>query len=190
MPLSLENLGPHIKHGSLGPPESVSENGISVGSAVLAQLTGNDSLPKIITNNTINLFIKTAITISILVISDRNNFRLLFDKIASVYLYLKKTYLHFSSGNGQPREPALCQLYRHTFVPERQAAGRIQEFALGGRPLSPFLPFLPLRSRIPLKPNKGSVGALLGPGCSPGRKRICCTLKLRESDWWQSSGVF
>ena len=23
----------------------------------------------------------------------------------------------FSIGNGQPREPALCQLYRHTFVP-------------------------------------------------------------------------
>ena len=26
-------------------------------------------------------------------------------------------YLYFSIGNGQPREPALCQLYRHTFVP-------------------------------------------------------------------------
>jgi len=26
-------------------------------------------------------------------------------------------YLYFSTGNGQPREPALCQLYRHTFVP-------------------------------------------------------------------------
>jgi len=26
-------------------------------------------------------------------------------------------YLDFSVGNGQPREPPLCQLYRHTFVP-------------------------------------------------------------------------
>ena len=26
-------------------------------------------------------------------------------------------YLYFSIGNGQPSEPALCQLYRHTFVP-------------------------------------------------------------------------
>ena len=25
--------------------------------------------------------------------------------------------MYFSPGNGQPREPALCQLYRHTFVP-------------------------------------------------------------------------
>ena len=25
-------------------------------------------------------------------------------------------YLYFSIGNGQPREPALCQLYRHIFV--------------------------------------------------------------------------
>jgi len=40
----------------------------------------------------------------------------LFDKIVSFYFILK-TYLYFSIGNGQPREPALCQLYRHTFVP-------------------------------------------------------------------------
>ena len=26
-------------------------------------------------------------------------------------------YKYFSIGNGQPREPALCQLYRRTFVP-------------------------------------------------------------------------
>ena len=30
---------------------------------------------------------------------------------------MKNVYLYFSIGNGQPREPALCQLYRHTFVP-------------------------------------------------------------------------
>jgi len=57
---------------------------------------------------------KTAI--SILLISNDNSFRVLFDKIASVY-FIWKIYLYFSIGNGQPREPALCQLYRHTFVP-------------------------------------------------------------------------
>jgi len=30
---------------------------------------------------------------------------------------LSEKKLHFSIGNGQPRETALCQLYRHTFVP-------------------------------------------------------------------------
>jgi len=95
---------------------------------------GNESVPKIITNNTINLFL-TAISIS--VISSHNYFRILFDKIASVYFIRK--YIYTVWGNGQPREPALCQLYRHTFVPERQAAGRIHEFALGGPSPLPFL---------------------------------------------------
>ena len=45
---------------------------------------GNESMPKIIMNNTINLlFFKTAI--SILIISNHNSLRVLFDKIASVY---------------------------------------------------------------------------------------------------------
>jgi len=39
----------------------------------------------------------------------------MFDKIASVYS-IRKIYLHFRIGNGQPRKPALCQLYRHAFV--------------------------------------------------------------------------
>ena len=43
-------------------------------------------------------------------------FRVLFDKIASVYFFWE-ICLHFSIGNGQPREPAMCQLYRHAFVP-------------------------------------------------------------------------
>ena len=34
-------------------------------------------------------------------------------------------YLYFSIGNGQPREPALCQLYRHTFVPYRPSKQEI-----------------------------------------------------------------
>jgi len=51
-----------------------------------------------------------------LVISNDNSFRVLFDEIASVYIIIK-IYLYFDIGNGQPREPALCHLYRHTFVP-------------------------------------------------------------------------
>jgi len=44
---------------------------------------GNESVPKNTTNDTTNLLFKTAI--SILVISSHNRFRVLFDKIASVY---------------------------------------------------------------------------------------------------------
>jgi len=40
----------------------------------------------------------------------------LFDKISSV-CFILKIYLYFSIGNGQRRQPALCQLYRRTFVP-------------------------------------------------------------------------
>jgi len=53
--------------------------------------------------------------ISILVIANHNTFRVLFDKIASVH-FIWKMYLYFSIVNGQPREPALCQLYRHTIA--------------------------------------------------------------------------
>jgi len=38
-------------------------------------------------------------------------------KLFSVYFICKKIHLYFSTGNGQRSEPALCQLYRHTFVP-------------------------------------------------------------------------
>ena len=68
----------------------------------------------IVINDTVNLFSKTAI--SILVISRHNSFRVPFDKIVSKH-FTSKIYLYFSIGNGQPREPALCQLYRHTFIP-------------------------------------------------------------------------
>jgi len=44
---------------------------------------GNESVPKIIINDTINLFFTSAI--SILVISNHNSFRVLFDKIVSLY---------------------------------------------------------------------------------------------------------
>ena len=52
---------------------------------------------------------------SILAISNHNSFQVLFDKIASVYFF-SKLYSYFSTGNGHPREPALCQLCRHTFI--------------------------------------------------------------------------
>ena len=68
-------------------------------------------MPKIITDDTINLFFLTAI--SILVISNHDSFRVLFDNL---HPYVFKIYLYFSIGNGQPREPALCQLYWHSFV--------------------------------------------------------------------------
>ena len=32
-------------------------------------------------------------------------------------ILFEKIYLYFSIGSGRPREPALCQLYRHTFDP-------------------------------------------------------------------------
>jgi len=48
-------------------------------------------MPKIIANDTIRLFFKTAI--SILVILNRNSFRVLFDRIASVYLFEKYIYI-------------------------------------------------------------------------------------------------
>ena len=43
----------------------------------------------------------------------------MFDEIASVcFMCEKKICIYiFRIGNGQSREPALCQLYRHTFVP-------------------------------------------------------------------------
>ena len=52
-----------------------------------------------------------------LVISNHNSFRVLFDTIASVYIFYLKKYLYFSTGNGQPKELAMYQLYRHTFIP-------------------------------------------------------------------------
>ena len=44
---------------------------------------GNESVPKVIINDTMKCFSETAL--SILVISNHNSFRVLFDKIAFVY---------------------------------------------------------------------------------------------------------
>ena len=69
--------------------------------------------PKIIINNNEFIFLTA---ISILLISNQNTFRVLFDKLAYMN-FIRKIYLYFSIVNDLPREPALCQLYRHTFVP-------------------------------------------------------------------------
>ena len=71
-------------------------------------------MPKVIINDTIVFLSYTAISLS--VTSNRNIFRVLFDKIASVIrIFLTEKYINFFGiGNGQPREPALCRLYRHS----------------------------------------------------------------------------
>ena len=51
--------------------------------SALRLVVGNESVPKIIINNTVNLFYKTAI--SAFIISNHNSYRVLFYKIASVY---------------------------------------------------------------------------------------------------------
>jgi len=92
-PSGVDGCRPHIAHGFFGACEFKILGGISIGSAVLAQLTlvtsrhtdgspsasiGNENVPKIIINNTRNSFRKTAI--GILLISNHNSFRVLFDK--------------------------------------------------------------------------------------------------------------
>jgi len=44
---------------------------------------------------------------SILLISNHNSFQVHCDKTASIY-FIRKIYIYFSIGNGQPIEPALC----------------------------------------------------------------------------------
>jgi len=39
------------------------------------------------------------------------------NRVWATFTFSHGVYLYFSTGNGQPREPALCQLYRRTFVP-------------------------------------------------------------------------
>ena len=65
-----------------GTRTTVDNKLIAVSASECGIVAGNDSVPKIIINNTINLFLTA---ISILLISNHNNFRVLFDKIASVY---------------------------------------------------------------------------------------------------------
>jgi len=84
---------------------------LSVLRATSSLPIGNESVPKMIINDRTGLFFTNAV--SIVVISNHNSFRVLFIKIVSVY-FISKIYYYFSIGNGQPMEPALCHLYRHT----------------------------------------------------------------------------
>jgi len=51
-----------------------------------------------------------------LLISTRNSFRVLFDKIASVYFLFEKYIYILALEMVSAWEPALCQLYQHTCV--------------------------------------------------------------------------
>ena len=67
-------------------------------------------MPKIITNDTIKFFSQTAI--SIWQFQTTTVSECCFTKLLP-YSSFENIYSYFSVGNGQPREPALCQLYRH-----------------------------------------------------------------------------
>ena len=83
--------------------------------------TGNEGMPKIITNNAIDLFFKLLSAFcwfQTITVSDCFLIKLL------PHILFPKNMFIFSIGNGQPREPVLCQLYRHTFVPYRDYVSR------------------------------------------------------------------
>jgi len=111
-------LGQHIGHGTCGTKFRVSRvNRVGVRVTLVLVLVLALSNPWKCAENYNKWHSKFIFltAISILPISNHNSFRVLFDKIASIY-FICKIYLYFSIGNGQPREPELCQLYRHTFV--------------------------------------------------------------------------
>jgi len=62
---------------------------------------------------TIYLFLTA---ISKFVILNHNSFRVLCCLIKLLPYISFEKYFYFSIGNGQPRESALCHMYRHTFV--------------------------------------------------------------------------
>ena len=62
---------------------SVSEHTLTTITQQITSRIGNGSVPQTVINDTRDLFFKT--TISILVISNHNSFRVFFDKIAFVY---------------------------------------------------------------------------------------------------------
>jgi len=103
-----------------------------------------ESVPNIILNNTINLFFFNRN--QHFAISNRKSLRVLFDKIASVH-FIRKIYLYSSTGNGQPREPALCQLYRRTLVPYRGCSHH-RQMPIRPAQLKPDLPGLAISSSV------------------------------------------
>jgi len=101
-----------------------------------ANCTGGESVPKIIPKWH-DEFISFKLQSAFFLISNHDSFRVLFDKIASVY-FIRELHLCFSIGNGQSREPALCQLYRHTLVAACYTVQGSRFPALSTRQLSYF----------------------------------------------------
>jgi len=62
---------------------SRASNHVSVNYYLDTDVLGNESVPNIIINETVNVFLK--LQSPFLVISNHSSFRVLFDKIASVY---------------------------------------------------------------------------------------------------------
>ena len=79
---------------------------------------GNESVLEIIINNTINLFSKTAISISL--ISNHNSFRVLFDNIASVYFIrkIKRLETNVADGTQVTLKLSAKMLYRRSTLPK------------------------------------------------------------------------
>ena len=84
--------------------------------SVISRQIGNESVRKIIISDTIGLFFRKLQSafwqFQAIAVSECWCLTKLLP-----YILFEKYNLYFSIGNGQPREPALCQLYRHTFVP-------------------------------------------------------------------------
>ena len=96
-------------HGHGGPSTNNEINSLAINYSRLAcqsapprWIQGTKVCRKITINDTIKLFSRTAT--GILVISNQNSLRVLFDKIASVYFIWKYIYHYFSNGNGQHRD--------------------------------------------------------------------------------------
>jgi len=92
---------------------------------------------KIITNDTMNFFLKqqsASMYFQTITVSECCLIKLF------SYILFEKIYLYFSIGNGQPTEPALCQLYRRTLVQYRPTYGArtviAKDSARGDRPAS------------------------------------------------------
>ena len=90
-----------------------------MGHAAVARTTiakRNESVPNVMVNDAIDLFFKLQpafCEFQTVTVSECCLIKLL----PCILYFEKKNILIFCIGNGQSREPALCQLYRRTFVP-------------------------------------------------------------------------
>jgi len=82
---------------------------------------GNESVPKIIINDTINFVFLTAI--NILVITNHDSIRVLFDKPASVY-FVGKIHLYLSIGN-------LPSVLWHSWLGDRKGIRPVKNWVVG-----------------------------------------------------------